>query len=212
MSIQQWHADTLGAKVVGALKKNNFDAHYFPKREEAVDFILTFISPGAKVGLGGSMTLNELMLTDLIENKGANLLNHSRPGLTAEEKVEIRRQQLVSDVFISSSNALTLDGYLVNIDGTGNRVAAMTFGPKKVLIVVGVNKIAKDTHSALERIQLIASPQNNKRLDLPNPCAKTGYCMDCQGETRICNAYSIIKKKPTLTDISVVVIGEKLGY
>jgi len=212
MSVNQWHNETLGQKVVEALRKNNFDAVYFDNKEDAVEHVLKFISPGMKVGMGGSMTLKELDILSKIEAKGAQILNHNLPGLTEEEKLKIRRQQLVSDVFLTSTNALTLDGYLVNVDGTGNRVSAMTFGPKKVLVLTGVNKIVKDTHAALQRIQLIASPKNNKRLGYPNPCVKTGTCMDCQGKTRICNIYSILKRKPSKTDITVVVIGENLGY
>ncbi|WP_031513550.1 lactate utilization protein [Desulfofalx alkaliphila] len=212
MNIAQWHRDKLGKVVVEKLKKNLFDAVYFSNKEQAVEFVLDKIKPGDKVGIGGSVTLVELKIPKLAEAKGAQLLNHNLPGLSAEQKLEIRRQQLLSDVFLSSSNALTLDGYLVNIDGAGNRVAAMTFGPKKVIVVVGVNKICKNVHAAFERIQLIASPQNNKRLGYPNPCVDTGSCIDCQTETRICRIYSVMKKKPLTTDLTVVVVGEELGY
>lgn len=212
MSVQSWHNDTLGNRVVQSLKKNFFDAIYFPNREEAVRHVLGFIVPGATVGIGGSMTLSEMNIPNLARDKGALVLNHNLPELSLEEKMNIRRKQLVCDVFLSSTNALTLDGYLVNIDGVGNRVAAITFGPKKVVIVAGVNKISKDVHAAFERIQLAAAPPNNKRLDYPNPCVTTGSCVNCQGETRICRIYSILKKKPMLTDITVVVVGEALGY
>ncbi|MBO8137826.1 MAG: lactate utilization protein [Desulfotomaculum sp.] len=212
MSIQQWHNDTLGKKVVEQLKKNEFDAVYFSDREEAVKHVLEYISQGNTVGIGGSMTLQQLRIPELAREKGAEVLDHNLPELSAEEKMEIRRRQLTSDVFLSSTNALTLDGCLVNIDGVGNRVAAMTFGPRKVVIVAGVNKICKDVHSALQRIQMTASPQNNKRLNLPNPCAAAGVCSDCRSKTRTCRAYSIMKRKPMTTDITVVVIGENLGY
>ncbi|WP_227764630.1 lactate utilization protein [Zhaonella formicivorans] len=212
MSIHKWHNDVVGQKVVEALQKNNFDAVYFSNRQDAVEHVLNMIPEGAKVGIGGSMTVAELELPQKIESKGAKLLNHNAPGLSAEERLEIRRQQLLSDVFLSSTNALTLDGFLVNMDGTGNRVAAMTFGPKKVIIIAGINKICKDVHAAYERIREIASPKNNKRLDLPNPCAVTGLCADCQGKTRICNVFSVMKRKPSFTDVTVVVVGEILGY
>ncbi|MTI80381.1 MAG: lactate utilization protein [Firmicutes bacterium] len=212
MSTQEWHNDALGNKVVEALKKNEFDAVYFSNREQAVEHVLSYISGGNKVGIGGSMTLNELQLPKKAADKGAEVLNHNLPDLSAEEKNEIRRQQLICDVFLSSTNALTLDGHLVNIDGVGNRVAAMTFGPKKVVVVVGINKVSKNVHAALDRIKLIASPKNNKRLGLANPCATTGVCSDCQSKSRTCRAYSIMKKKPLASDITVVVVGESLGY
>ena len=212
MSIKDWHNDTIGQKVVEALKKNKFDAVYFPDKEGGAKYILNFIKEGATVGIGGSVTINELNILDKMQEMGAVVLNHNVAGITAEEKLEIRRKQMVSDVFLCSSNAITLDGQLVNMDGAGNRVAAMTFGPKKVLIVAGVNKITKDVHSAIERIQLTASPLNNKRLDYKNPCATTGVCSDCKGDTRICNILTVMKRKPMATDVTVVLIGEVLGY
>ena len=210
--IDNWHSEAIGKRVVEALKKNNFDAVYFENKEEATKHVLGFIEKDMKIGIGGSVSLNSLSLPDKAKEKGANVLNHNLPSLTPEEKMDIRRQQLLSDLFLTSSNAITLDGYLVNVDGTGNRVAAMTFGPKKVVVVVGVNKIVKDVHSALQRLQLVASPKNNKRLQIPNPCTETGVCVNCQGKTRICTIYSIMKKKPSATDITVVLIGENLGY
>lgn len=212
MSVLAWHNDTLGKKVVEALKKNSFDAVYFSNRQEAVDYVLKYVSPGAEVGLGGSMTIQELGLEEKMLAKGAHILNHNKSELSAEQKLEIRRRQLLSDVFLCSTNALTLDGVLVNIDGAGNRVAAMTFGPRKVIVVTGINKISEDVHAAFKRIKNNAAPKNNKRLNYPNPCVYTGTCMDCQGESRICRVYSILRRKPSASDITVVVIGENLGY
>lgn len=212
MSVAEWHDEVIGKKVVENLKKNGFDAVYYSEREKAVEHVLSFISPGIKVGIGGSMTLTELNIPDRAALKGADVLDHNIPGLSREEKREIRRQQLICDLFLSGTNALTLDGYLVNVDGVGNRVAAMTFGPKKVVIVAGMNKICRDVEAGFERIKSIASPRNNKRLSIANPCISNGVCTDCQGETRICRIYSVIKKKPMDTDITVVLIGEDLGY
>lgn len=126
--------------------------------------------------------------------------------------MEIRRKQLTCDVFLTGTNAVTIDGRLVNTDGVGNRVAAMIFGPKKVIIAVGINKIVKDIAEAEKRIKLYAAPMNNKRLNLPNPCIRTGECMDCQGPTRICNVTTILNKRPMLTDIHIFVVGEDLGF
>ena len=134
-----------------------------------------------------------------------------KPGLSPEEMRAIRRQHLLSDVFLSGTNAVTLDGKLVNVDATGNRVGAMLFGPEKVIIVVGINKIVGDVAEAENSVKLWASPPNNKRLGYPNPCAQTGVCVDCQGPTRICNITTIMHKKPRQTDVHVIVVGEELG-
>ena len=212
MNLHQWHNDILGERTVEALKKNNFDAVYFTDKKDAVEHILSFMESGAKIGVGGSATVKSLGILEKAKEKGAHILDHNVTGLSAEEKMDIRRQQLLSDVFICSTNALTLTGELVNIDGVGNRVAAMTFGPKKVIIVAGVNKICQDAHAGYERIKMIAAPINCKRLSLSNPCATVGTCMNCQTKSRSCNIYSTIKKKPASTDITVVVIGENLGF
>ncbi|ABO49447.1 protein of unknown function DUF1121 [Desulforamulus reducens MI-1] len=213
MTVHQWHKDTNGEKVVQALKKNQFNAVYFPNKEEAEKYILDFISPGAQVGFGGSMTLTEGMgLVEKVKMKGAEALVHGTPQLSAEEKLEIMRKQQICDVFLASTNAVTLDGFLVNIDGVGNRVAAMTFGPKKVIIVIGTNKICKDVDAAFNRLETIVAPKNNKRLNYENPCTVNGSCVNCQTSTRVCRIYSVMKRKPMLSDMTVVVIGEDLGY
>lgn len=163
--------------------------------------------------------MGELDLIERIREKGANLITIYEPDLSTEDMVTRMRDQLVSDVFVSSVNALTVDGYLVNVDSAGNRIAAMTFGPKKVVLVVGVNKICTNTDLAFERIRTIAAPKNNKRIDLnkksiklENPCITTGFCSDCRSKTRICRIYSITKRKPMFTDVTVVVVGKNLGY
>ena len=112
----------------------------------------------------------------------------------------------------SGSNAVTLEGDIVNVDGAGNRVAALTFGPKKTVVVVGANKIVRDLDEAFERLETFASPMNNKRLDRPNPCVKSGHCEDCHGEARICRVYQILRRRPSLSDFTVIIVGEALGY
>ena len=209
---QSWHNDVLGAKTVEALKKNNFAASYVKTKQEVVDQIMDLVPVDAVVGMGGSWTLNELGVEALLEGRGHKVLNHNKPGLQPEEVAAVRRQQLTCDVFLSGTNAVTLDGELVNVDGAGNRVAAMIYGPKKVVIVIGVNKIVADCESAVRRIEMVAAPINNKRLSRPNPCVVSGECMDCQGPTRICNVTTIMHKKPFLTDVHVLVVGEELGF
>lgn len=207
-----WHNEALAARVVEALKKNNFSASYVATGKEAAEKILSMVPANASVGIGGSWTLNQLAIPQQLADRGNTVLDHNKPGLAPEETLAIRRQQLTCDVFMSSTNAITLDGKLVNVDGAGNRVAAMIFGPKKTIIVAGMNKLAYDVADAEKRIKLHAAPVNNKRLDRPNPCVKTGQCMDCQGPTRICNVTTIINKRPGPSDIEIILIGEELGF
>lgn len=208
----QWHNDTFGEKVVKALEKNNFQAHYAVNRTAAIEKALSLIPAGATIGVGGSWTLKELGIPEQLAKNGHVVYDHSIPGLSMEESLSLRRKELLCDVFLSSANAITLDGQLVNTDGSGNRVAAMSFGPKKVIVIVGVNKIVSDLDAAMERIETVAAPINNKRLDRPNPCTITGMCMDCQGSTRICNITSILHKRPPAIDFHVIVVGEELGF
>ena len=207
-----WHNDTIGERVVTALQKNNFTAEYVQNRTQALTRMLELIPPGTSVGCGGSQTNKEIGILTALKERGNELIDWATPGFTPEQMLEARRRMLLSDVFISGTNAITLDGQLVNVDGTGNRVAAITFGPKKVIITAGINKVATDVDNALKRIRLIAAPINNKRLNRPNPCTATGICMDCSKDTRICNATVITHKCPPLTDITILVIGEHLGF
>ncbi len=210
--IESWHAAALAATAVSALKKNGFDALYVESAEEAAEKLGAFLKKGATVGFGGSMTIKALGIQDKAREAGCELLDHNAPGLSPEAKLAVLRKQLSCDLFISSVNALTLDGQIVNVDGNGNRVAALSFGPVKTVVVVGVNKLARDMDEAFAHVELYAAPMNNKRLDKPNPCVKTGECMDCDGDTRICRIYQVLRKKPSLSDFTVIIVGQPLGY
>jgi L-lactate utilization protein LutB len=209
--IVAWHQEKVGERVVKALKSNNFTATYVPTRQEAAKLLLDLIPVDAKVGFGGSVTLAEVDIIAKLEDRGNNVLNYLKPGLSPEEIKDIRRQHLLSDVYLTGTNAITLDGKLVNVDATGNRVGTMLYGPDKVFAVVGINKIVKDVAEAESRIRIWAAPPNNRRLGYPNPCAETGMCVDCQGPSRICNITTIIHKRPRLTDFHVIIVGEQLG-
>lgn len=206
-----WHNEVMGTKVAEALKKNGFEAEYCATRAEAAEKILALIPEGASVGFGGSWTIAELGIQEKLTG-GHVLFNHNAPDLSNEERQEMRKKQLSCDVFLSGTNAVTLDGKLVNTDGNGNRVAAMIFGPGKVIVALGVNKIVKDVEAAEDRIEMMAAPINNKRIGLPNPCTQTGICMDCQSQTRICNVTTVIKKRPRFTPFHVFIIGEDMGF
>jgi hypothetical protein len=212
MTVREWHDEAIAGRVVAALKRNGFEAVYFPRREEAAKFVLGFVGPGMSVGFGGSETIRELGIAEQARAQGAEILDHGRPDLSPEARQDVRRRELVCDLFLSSANAITLDGCLVNVDGNGNRVAALAFGPKKVIVVAGVNKICSDVDAAFERIRIYASPMNNKRLGLANPCTATGICMDCDAGSRICRIYSVLRKRPLSADFTVALVGESLGY
>jgi L-lactate utilization protein LutB len=210
--VNQWRSSVLGETAVKALKKNGFDAVYVEGREAAAALVAKHFAKGKSVGFGGSMTVKTLGLQDKAKAAGCEVLDHNVPGLEPAAKLALLRRQLTCDVFVSGTNALTLEGELVNVDGNGNRVAALTFGPVKTVVVVGANKLVRDLDEAFARMELYASPMNNKRLDRPNPCVKSGVCMDCDGDTRICRVYQILRKKPSLSDFTVVIVGEELGF
>jgi hypothetical protein len=204
--------EEMGEAAVEALKANRFEAAYVPGGHEAVRQILSMIPEEAVVGIGGSKTIESLGLSELLKDRGNTVLWHNEPGLTPEQSAAYRHGQLSCDVFLTSANAITMKGEIVNRDGVGNRVAAMIFGPKKVIIVAGVNKLVENLDAAEVRIKTIAAPLNNKRLNRPNPCVKTGVCTDCSSPTRICNVTTILNKKPSLTDMTVLIVGEELGF
>lgn len=210
--LKNWHNNIIGGRVVKALQKNNFEAAYFEGREEALEYILNNIPDDAKVGIGGSSTLREIGLLGILQKKGYTLYDHNQPDFSPEEKKAQRYKQLSSDVFLCSTNALTLKGELVNRDAIGNRVGAMAFGPKKVIVVAGINKVVKDFEEADQRIKMIAAPINTKRHETPNPCLYTGQCSDCQSPGRICSITTIIHKRPRFTEMHIVLIGENLGF
>ena len=211
-AVEAWHSEALGMGVCAALRKNGFEAQYVATAAEAMELIADFIRPGMTVGFGGSMSLKAIGAHERARALGAEVLDHNAPGISEERKLELRRAQLTCDLFLSGSNAVTLEGDIVNVDGGGNRVAALTFGPKKTVVVMGTNKIVRDLDEAFCRIETTASPLNNKRLDRHNPCVKAGTCQDCQGESRICRVYHVLRRRPTYSDFTVIIVGETLGY
>jgi hypothetical protein len=207
----QWYQELQVERTIVALKKNNFDPRFFPKASEALAEVWKMIPEGSTVGYGGSLTLNQIGFIEEAQKRSVKFLNPFAKGLSPEEGEKIRRQIFSADFFLASSNAITEDGKLYNIDATGNRVGPMIYGPKKVILLCGVNKIVKDIDEAQKKVQEWTAPMNVKRLGYKNPCGQTGECSDCASPERICNAYVILAKKPRRTDISVFIIGEFLG-
>jgi L-lactate utilization protein LutB len=199
-------------KAVESLGKNGFTAVYCQTIQQAFDYIVKAAERAETVGFGGSLSIVDLKVTDRLKEMGKELLNHGVPGLTLEERLAIMRRQLTCDLFLTGVNAVTLSGFLVNIDATGNRVGSMFFGPKKVIAVAGRNKLVDgDVAAAVKRIKDFASPANAKRLNYNTPCAKTGFCCDCNSPDRICRITTVIDRKPRLTDVQVLVVNEDMG-
>lgn len=198
--------------AVKELKKNGFDAFYIDNSKDALLRILSLIPEKAKIGIAGSVTIREMGLFDELQNRGYSILSDWGEPRLRSERLKIRRAGLVSDIFLTSTNAITLEGQLVNVDGTGNRVAALIFGPKKVIVVAGANKIVDNINDAFARIRNVAKPLNGERLNLKTPCALTGRCTDCSHEERMCKVSTVIEKKPNLSDITIFIIGENLGF
>ncbi len=211
-AIREWHATQRANQVVKALEKHGFEAVLLPNKEEAGKKVLEMVGGSATVGCGGSMTIRELGVLAALEQKGATIFDHWKPGLSPEQVQAIRRSQLTCDCFLTSVNAITADGELVSCDATGNRSSAMTFGPKKVIIVAGVNKIVSDLDAALRRVKDVAAPQALRDIGLELPCQTTGACEDCNSPRRGCRIILIMERKPLNTDITVVLVGESLGF
>ncbi|RII28734.1 MAG: lactate utilization protein C [Geobacter sp.] len=199
-------------KAVESLGKNGFTALYCPTADSAREYILKEAASAQAIGFGGSLSVVDLQVIEALRSQGKELLIHNVPGLSSEERLAILRRQLTCDLFLTGSNAVTLSGSLVNIDGVGNRAASMFFGPRQVIVVVGRNKLVDgDINDAIKRVKNWASPPNAKRLNYNTPCAKTGFCSDCNSPDRICRVTTIIDRKPRLTDMRVLVVNEELG-
>lgn len=198
-------------KTLEALVKNGFRAEYFPHGEEAAQWLAGEIKPGETVAFGGSQTLSSLGLEEKLKAKGAEYLNY-RKASTPQELKEWTRQCFFADAYFSSANAITEDGCIFNVDGKGNRVAATIFGPERVYIVAGVNKLCRDLPAARRRKEELAGPLNSQRLDRNTPCVPTGICTDCESPERICRIYVEHRRAPSDTQMTVVLIGEDLGY
>ena len=198
--------------LVDALNKKHFTAVYCETDKEAADYILKEAQSAESIGFGGSLSVADLELTLILMEAGKEILNHGFPDLTPEQKHETMQRQQTCDLFLSGTNAATIDGCLINIDGLGNRVSAMIYGPKKVIVVVGRNKIVEgDYVDGIQRVKNEAAPPNAKRLNKETPCAKTGFCHDCDSPDRICHVTTIIDSKPSGSDFHVLVVNQDMG-
>jgi hypothetical protein len=197
-------------KTLNSLKKNKIKAEYFENSAQAVESLLAEIEADKSVGIGGSVTVNSLGIPQKLIERGNKVFFHWLEA-TAENKEKARQNAKNADIYLSSTNALTENGELVNIDGTGNRVAAMVYGPRRVYIICGKNKVTKDLDAAFKYIKA-NTYKNARRLNLKTPCAATGECNNCSSPDRMCNVTTIIERKPANTDLKVIIIGEELGF
>ena len=208
-----WTHEQKCLKAVASLTKNGFGAVYCPTPHEALELIVTEAADAASVGFGGSMTIFGLGVESRLRELGKEILNHGNPALSRDERMEVMRRQLTCDLFLSGTNALTLSGELVNIDATGNRAAAMFFGPRKVIVVAGRNKLVDGpVLDAIQRVKNYATPPNSKRLNFKTPCASTGFCSDCDSPDRLCRVTTVIDRRPRWTDLRVIVVNADLGF
>ncbi len=210
--LMTWHHEQRCEKAVEALGQNGFIASYCPTPAAAREYLLSHGAAASSVGFGGSRTIVDLGVEELFAGQGKEILNHGVPGLEPDRKMEVMRRQLTCDLFLTSANAVTLSGWLVNIDGNGNRVAALTFGPRKTIVVAGRNKLVDgDLAAAIHRVKNVAAPPNAKRLNCNTPCARTGFCANCNSPERICRILHVMDRKPRVADLHVLIVNEEMG-
>lgn len=199
--------------VIQEMKKRNFEAFYCPTKEEALEKALSIIEKGSVVSNGGSATIKEIGLLNYImtHEKDYTYIDRSK-AKTPEEARECHAKTVLSDYYLMSSNAFTSDGQLINIDGNGNRVSNLCFGPKHVLIVMSMNKMVPNVEEGYKRIRQDACPPNCIRLNLNTPCAKTGFCMECMSDSTICASFVTTRMSKYPDRIKVILVGEPLGF
>lgn len=212
MNPKEIYYETLSKTIISNLNKRQMEGYYCPTRKEAVEKALSFLTPSATVSYGGSMTLEETgMLDALRSDKTITLLDRSTAKDAAEMK-KIYHDALSADFYFMSTNALTKDGKLVNIDGNGNRVAALIYGPENVIVLAGMNKIVTTEEEAVSRVHQTAAPINCLRLGKKTPCSTTGICADCLSPDCICNQTVVTRRSGIPGRIKVILIGEDFGY
>jgi L-lactate utilization protein LutB len=207
-----WLWEKLAEKCVKNLKKHAFDAHFVSNEEEARSLIIDMVSGYETFGFGGSDTTRSLGVLEELKARGKTIYDHWVKGHNLEEDIDLRLQMGRCDCFFTSANAVSAEGEVVNVDGVGNRTSAMAFGPKKVVIVAGMNKVTHDLESALRRVREVAAPMRAKSLNMETPCAETGVCNDCNVPQRICRITTILHRKPMLTDVSVILVNKAMGF
>ena len=210
-------------KTIENLKRNRMDAYYCETKDDACELVKKLINKGEVISSGGSVTLKETGVYDIITSSDYNYLDRSAPNLTREQVEEIYRKTFSADTYFTSTNAITENGELYNVDGNSNRVAAILYGPKSVVVVCGYNKLVKNIDEAVKRVKCIATPKNTVRLNCDTYCAKEGSCVSlnnedselchgCHSVGRICCNYVVCAQQRHVNRIKVIIIGEEYGY
>ena len=200
--------ELLAAKVIKGLESRNMSGYYANNKEEALQKALELIPEGSSIDMGGAMSANEIGLVDALKNGNYNFIDRDK----AVDKRAAMLEAYDADIFLSSANAMTDDGIMINIDGNANRVSAIAQGPKKVIFIVGMNKITNDVDSAMKRARNVAAPINAQRFGLSTPCTKTGACMDCKSPDTICCQILITRFSKHKDRIHVILVNENLGF
>ncbi len=211
-------------RVITALRRNNMEGIYVPSISCVAKTVEHMLFEGCVITAGGSVSLNESGVWDLINKNCYNFYDRNRQGITPQEKQDVFKQSIGADFFFCSANAITENGELINVDGFANRISAISFGPKRVIVIAGINKIVKDIDEGFLRVKKIAAPKNCVRLGIESPCSKLGHCVSllksenpsitdgCDYERRICRTYQITSKQSEQNRITVILCGENLGY
>ena len=211
MSPKEIANQNLANTMIKNMAKKNLEGYYCATSAEAVEKALSLMPEGASVTWGGSMTLTECGLMDALRTANYEIIDRDT-AKTPEEARVMYSKQVMADYFLMSTNAITIDGELVNIDGRSNRVSCLCWGPQNVIIIAGMNKVVPDVESAIKRVRNMAAPANCVRLNKNTPCAQTGKCGDCYSQESICSQVLITRRSSAPNRIKVILVGEELGY
>ena len=211
MTIKEERDQLLGKTLVRNLERRHFEAYYCKTSQEAIERVKQLMPTGSSVTWGGSDTIRRMGLVDALHAADYQVYDRDKAE-TREEQLDIYRKAFSCDYYLSSANAISEDGVIVNVDGNGNRVAAITWGPSHVIFVIGINKVTKDVESALARARGTASPINAQRFEINTPCKKDGVCHNCKSEDCICSCIHFLRHSRPVRRHIVVLVGEELGY
>lgn len=212
MNPKQTFYQAQAGTIIQNLKKRRMEGYYCPTKEDAVKLAMSLTAAGTTVSFGGSMTLSETGILDALKNRTDIRLIDRSLAHSPQEVKQAYRDSFSADTYFMSTNAITLDGHLVNVDGNGNRAAALIYGPDQVIVVAGMNKVASTVDDAIRRVRNLASPPNCVRLNKNTPCAATGTCAQCLGDDCICSQTVITRRSGIVGRIKVLFVGEELGY
>ena len=211
MTPKEQRNERLAERMIKNLKRRNMEAFYCKTAGEAVNKVSELIADGSSVTWGGSMTIRDMSIPQTLKNRGTLEVLDRDEVADRDEVVKIYERAFTADVYLSSANAISEDGVIVNIDGNGNRVAAITWGPKKVIFIIGINKVAQTVEAALQRARSTVSPINAARFDIKTPCQVDGVCHNCNSPECICNYVHFLRNSPRGRH-TVILVGEEFGY